>query len=713
MPLRFALAIGALVLGLLGCEPSDQGSLVYPQAHTVDRVDDYHGTPVADPYRWLEDVDAPATRTWIANENAFTRAWLEALPQRAAIRRRLESLWSFERYGLPRVEGGRTFYTRNDGRQNHSVLHVADAADAEPRVLLNPNELSADGTVALRGWSPSPDGRWLAYALSTAGSDWQEWRVRDVETGRDRDDVLRWVKFSGAAWTHDSAGFFYARFDPPPPGEEREAAHAAQRLHYHRLGSPQESDPLVYESGAHGRSTLGASVTDDGRWLVISVRRGGERTNALFCRDLSEPDAGIVPLADGFDGNYDVVGNDGSLFWVRTDRDAPKYRVVAVDLADPAPERWRDVLPESEHVLRAVRLVGERFVTLRLVDAHTRVDVYGLDGRHQRQVELPGLGTASGFGGHRTDAATYYGFAGFTRPRTIYRYDLESGKSELWRAPQLDADLDAFETRQVFYPSADGTRVPMFLVARRGLEPDGRAPVYLYGYGGFNSTLTPSFSVPNLLWLELGGVLALANLRGGGEYGEAWHRAAMKTRKQTTFDDFIAAAEWLIASGYTSPERLAIGGRSNGGLLVGAVLTQRPDLFGAALPGVGVLDMLRFHRFTIGWAWVGEYGSADDPNQFRALHAYSPLHNVRAGTRYPPTLIYTSDHDDRVVPGHSFKFAAALQAAQAGPAPVLIRIDVRAGHGGGKPVSKRIEEWTDLWGFTAAIFDLDASGLAP
>jgi prolyl oligopeptidase len=675
------------------------------EARRDDVVDDYHGTKVPDPYRWLEDPDSAETRAWIAAQNAVTFRFLESIPERSAIKERLTRLWNYERYTLPWKDGDRYFIFRNDGLQNQNVLYTMPSLDAEPRVLLDPNLLSPDGTVALSSVSVSEDGRRLAYSLSQAGSDWQTWHVRDVETGEDLPDTLTWSKFSGAAWTHDHAGFFYCRF--PAPENEATETNYFQTLHYHRLGESQDDDALIYERRDEKEWSFGPAVTEDGRYLVIHVGRGTDPKNQVFYRDLQSGDGSVVELITGFDAAYDFIGSDGTLFWFRTDLDAARGRIILVDIARPEREHWRELVPEAEETLEGVGFVGDRLFAAYLKDAHSLVRVYSRDGAFEREVDLPGIGTVMGFHGRRMDTETFYVFTGFTTPGTIYRYDVTTGESTLFRRPRVDFDPDAYETKQVFYTSKDGARIPMFITHRKGLALDGRNPTYLYGYGGFNISLTPAFSPSNALWLELGGVYAVANLRGGGEYGEEWHLAGTKLQKQNVFDDFIAAAEWLIANGYTSTPKLAIGGRSNGGLLVGAAMTQRPDLFGAALPGVGVMDMLRFHTFTIGWAWTSDYGSSEDPDEFKALYAYSPLHNIRPGTAYPATLIVTADHDDRVVPAHSFKFAATLQAAQAGDAPILIRIETDAGHGGLTPITKMIEEQTDEWAFLVRVLAME------
>jgi prolyl oligopeptidase len=682
----------------------------YPEAPRSDTVDDYHGNKIADPYRPLEDPDSRETRAWIAAENQVTAAFLESIPAREKIKKRLTELWNYEKFAVPNQEGGRIFYTRNSGLQNQGVLYVLPALDAEPRVLLDPNTLTADGTVALSGTSTSHDGAKLAYGLASAGSDWQEWRVRDVETGSDRDDLLKWIKFSGASWTRDGKGFYYSRFPEPRPGEDLKGVNYYQKLFFHSLGTPQSDDLLVYERPDQKEWEFHGLVTDDGKYLIVTVAKGTDDKYRILYQSLETPKAPIVELIDNFDQEYSFLDNDGPVFWFKTDRDAPRGRVIAIDTRNPKPESWKEIIPQAEETLISVSVVGGRFIASFLKDAHTQVKVFELDGTFVREVDLPGLGTASGFGGKRSDRETFYSFASFNTPPTIYRYEVASGRSTVFRKPRLAFDPADYETTQVFYKSKDGTRVPMFLSHKKGIKLDGSNPTLLYGYGGFNIPLTPTFSASNLVWMEMGGVYAQANLRGGGEYGEAWHKAGTKLTKQNVFDDFIAAAEWLIEHKVTSTPRLAIAGGSNGGLLVGACITQRPELYGAALPAVGVMDMLRFHKFTIGWAWVDDFGSSDDPAEFKAIRAYSPLHNIKPGTCYPPTLITTADHDDRVVPAHSFKFAAALQAAQSCDQPILIRIETKAGHGAGKPTTKIIEEAADRWAFLVKVLGVSWPG---
>lgn len=713
-PLTRGAALAAAAVFFLGAlafvEADDIGkAFVYPEAPRSDVVDDYHGTQVADPYRPLEDPDSDPTRAWIEAENKITDAFLGAIPQRDAIRDRLTRLWDYEKFSPPGQKGGKLFFTHNTGLQNQSILFVLNSIDGDPRLLLDPNKLSADGTVALTGAVPSEDGKLLAYGVAAAGSDWNEWKVRDIQTGDDLDDHLKWIKFSSASWTPDGQGFFYGRFPEPQPGEDLKAANYHQKVYYHRVGEPQSKDVLVWEDPEHKEWRADATVSDDGEHLILTLGKGTDAKYRVLHRPLAEPDAEPTHLVGDFDAEYEFVDNDGPIFWFKTNKDAERGRVVAIDVRDPKPENWKELIPEAQETLQSVNVVGDRFLASYLKDAHTVVRVFDLTGEHVRDVELPGLGTAAGFGGKRSDTQTFYAFTSYTTPATIYRYDIESGESTVWRRPKLQFNPDDYETVQVFYKSKDGTKIPMFLTGKKGLEKSSDTPTLLYGYGGFNIPLTPSFSPSNLTWLEKGGLFAVANLRGGGEYGESWHQAGTKLNKQNVFDDFIAAAEWLIAEGYTSTPKLAISGRSNGGLLVGACMTQRPDLFGACLPGVGVMDMLRFHKFTIGWAWVDDYGSSDDPEQFKALHAYSPLHNIKPGTCYPPTLVTTADHDDRVVPAHSFKFAAALQAAQSCDNPTLIRIETKAGHGAGKPTDKIIEEAADQWAFLVKILGVETN----
>jgi len=683
--------------------PAGAQTLQYPAARKSDVVDDYHGTRVPDPYRWLEDPDSPESRAWIEAQNRLTAAYLAEIPARGTIRERLTKLWNYPKYGTPFRKGRRYFFFKNDGLQNQSVLYRQASLTADPETLLDPNLLSEDGTVAISTLAVSDDGRLLAYGTSASGSDWEEFRVRDVATARDLSDHLKWIKFSGASWTKDAAGFFYSRYQEPT-NKALTDVNRFQRVYYHRLGTDQSQDRLVYERPDQPDWGMNAEVTDDGRYAVLNVWLGTDRRNRVYYLDLQDPKrpkvtGDVVRLLDDFDASYGFVGNDGPVFYFLTDLDAPRKRMVAIDTRHPDRARWREVIPQGPDVLDGVQIVHDTFVANYMHDASSRLRLFALDGRFVKELELPTLGSIGGISGERKDDEMFYAFTSFLYPTTIFRYDFKTGGTSVFKAPTIDFDPSGYETQQVFYASKDGTRVPMFITHKKGLRLDGSNPTYLYGYGGFNISLTPSFSVAMLVWLEMGGVYAVPNLRGGGEYGEEWHQGGMHEKKQNVFDDFIAAAEYLIAQGYTSTPKLAIAGGSNGGLLVGAAITQRPELFGATLPAVGVMDMLRFHKFTIGWAWVTDYGSADSAAQFPYLYKYSPLHNIRAGTRYPATLVTTADHDDRVVPGHSFKFTAALQAAQAGPQPVLIEIETKAGHGAGKPTSKLIEEQADRFAF--------------
>ncbi len=758
--LTSSLAASAVLVALVaGASFAQSEGWKYPPAKTVDQVDDYHGVKVADPYRWLEDPDSAESRQWIDAQNTLTEGYIRGVPERQAIIDRITKLWNFEKYGTPSKQGGRYFWSYNSGLQNQSVIYTADSLGGEGRVLLDPNTLKADGTMALAGMAVSDDGRYAAYGIAEAGSDWNTWKVRDIATGKDTDDVINWVKFSGASFTKDGKGFFYSRFDAPAAGENKlTGSNFHQKVFYHVIGTPQDKDVLVYERADEKDWGFGAGVTEDGRFVVMSVSKGTDPKNRVFYRDLAamplsataaasdaaitdverrikaaveggkaddaalgalraerakliaaagNASRGFVELLNDFDASYDFVTNIGSVFYFRTDLKAPMGRMIAIDTASPERSNWREVIPQSDATIQGVSFVGQHFFVSYLRDARSEVKVFDAKGAFVRDVALPGIGTAGGFGGKSTDTETFYSFSGFTTPARTYRHNVATGESTLFKEAKVAFNPDAYETTQVFYTSKDGTRVPMFIASKKGLTRDGSSPTLLYGYGGFNIPLTPAFSVSNLVWMEMGGVYAVANIRGGGEYGEAWHQAGTKLRKQNVFDDFIAAGEYLVKEKYTSPKKLAIRGGSNGGLLVGACIAQRPDLFGAALPEVGVLDMLRFHKFTIGHAWTSDYGSAENADEFKALFAYSPLHNLKKGTCYPPTMVMTADHDDRVVPAHSFKFAAALQAAQAAdcPSPALIRIESRAGHGAGKPTAKVIEEAGDRWSFLIRALD--------
>jgi len=700
-----ALPIVALTALLVSAEDK---KLNYPATKKVEVVEDYHGTKVTDPYRWLEDDvrKSKDVAEWVEAENKVTNAFLESIPQREAIRKRITALWDYEKISAPSKHGGKYFFSKNNGLQNQSVLFTQDALDGETRMLLDPNTWSKDGTVALAGAAFSDDAKHLAFGKAEAGSDWNTWYVLDVATGKQLSDELKWVKFSGASWTLDGKGFFYSRFPEPQKDAAFQALNENQALYFHKLGAPQSEDELIYKLPDHPKWTIGGTVSEDGKYLVVSVGDGTtSRKVRVVYKELGDPAAKPVELVPNHDNKFNFLGNDGGVFYFQTDFNAPKYQVIAVDTKSPEKKDWKTIIAEAKETLDSVDLVGDQFICSYLQDARTVVKVFDMKGAPIREVQLPGIGTASGFGGKRTDTETFYTFLSFTTPPTAYRYDIATGKSTLLRQPKVKFDPAQYEVTQKFYASKDGTKVPMFIAHKKGLKLDGTNPTLLYGYGGFNISLTPAFSISRMQWMEMGGVLAVPNLRGGGEYGDAWHRAGTKNQKQNVFDDFIAAAEFLISEKYTSKKKIAIQGGSNGGLLVGACLTQRPDLFGACLPAVGVMDMLRFQKFTAGRFWTDDYGSSDNSEDFLALHKYSPYHNLKPGTAYPPTLVTTADTDDRVVPGHSFKFAARIQECQTGLAPVLIRIETKAGHGAGKPTSKMIEEVADQWAFLVKTLD--------
>ncbi|MEI6666522.1 MAG: prolyl oligopeptidase family serine peptidase [Acidobacteriota bacterium] len=679
---------------------AQSGPAKYPDAKKAAQADNFFGTTIADPYRWLEDADAPETRAWIEAENKVTFGYLDQIPERARVKERLTKLWNYERYGAPSREGEWYIFSKNDGLQNQSVIYKTKSLDAAPEVLLDPNTLSADGTVALGAESFSDDGRYMAYSIAAAGSDWQEWKIREVATGKDLPDTLKWSKFSGAAWLKDGSGFFYSRYDAPTDGRSLQAVNKNQKLMFHAVQTPQTADRLVYERPDKPDWSFAADVSDDGRFLLVYQTEGTDNRNRVFVRDLKNPLSQIEPFLNDFDASYSIVGNDGDMFYVLTNNDAPRYRLVFINRKKLAAGAMT-VIPEARgrDVLESVTIINEQFVTVWMTDAKSAIRVYDLDGTSPKEITLPGIGSVPELHGRRKHAEAFYAFTSFIYPTTIYRYDFGRQTSSVFKKPSVDFDASRYETVQVFYTAKDSTKIPMFITHAKRMAKNGRNPTQLYGYGGFNIAITPSFSPAIAAWLEMGGVYAVANIRGGGEYGQAWYDAGRLKNKQTVFDDFIAAAEYLIQDKYTSAPSLAISGGSNGGLLVGACLTQRPDLFGAALPAVGVMDMLRYHKFTIGWAWKSDYGDPETKEGFEINVKYSPLHTIKAGTKYPATLVTTADHDDRVVPAHSFKFAATLQAAQAGPAPVLIRIETKAGHGAGKPTTKQIEEKADVFGF--------------
>jgi len=685
--------------------------ITYPHSRTGDQVDDYHGTVVKDPYRWLEDRHLEETVRWIEDQNNLSRQFLEEIPGRGKIHKHLTQLWDFPKQWAPVKRGGRYFQLRNTGLLNQDVLYVMDSPKEEGRVLIDPNTLSEDGTIAMARWSVSPDGHWLAYATSESGSDWMTWRVRNVETGDDLPEVIEWSKFSMAEWRQDSSGFYYSRYDQPKTGADYTEQNYYQKVYFHHLGELQSNDVLVYERPDQKEWGFSTEVSQDDRYLIFTIWQGTDVRYRVFYQDL-ESDGQVTELVSELEASYDFIGNEGSVFYLHTNLDAPRGRLIAVDLTQPGKEYWRTIIPESTDTIEAVKLIHGEFVILSSYNAHHRLKRFDRDGKPLGEIKLPALGSIPtqgyflNFTGAQKDDEFFYSFHSFLYPPSSYRYDFRKGESELIFAPPLDLDPSEYTTEQVFVTSKDGTKIPMFLTYKTGMELDGNNPTLLYGYGGFNISLVPRFDASHLTFIEMGGVLAWANLRGGGEYGEEWHQAGMLDKKQNVFDDFIACAEFLIENKVTSTSKLAITGRSNGGLLVGACLVQRPDLFGATVPVVGVMDMLRFHEFTIGWGWTSDYGSSRDPDQFKILYRYSPLHNIQPGTAYPATLVITSDHDDRVVPAHSFKFAATLQAAQAGDSPILIRIQTKAGHGAGKSTAMIIEEGTDILAFLVRTLDL-------
>jgi prolyl oligopeptidase len=676
-------------------EPS---AMAYPTAPRGTVVDDYHGTAVPDPFRPLEDPDSAETRAWVDAEIALTRTYLDGIPARGAIENRLRAIWNYERFSSPTKVNGRYFWSRNDGLQAQAVVYTADKLDGESKVLLDPNSLSSDGTISLGGMSVNRAGTKMAWATSDGGSDWRTWRIRDIATGTDLPESIAWSKFSGASWSADDAGFYYSRYDEPK--NPLEQVNDNQQVWFHQLGTPQSADLKVFADPDHPQRGFSVMVSEDGKHELLYVWEGTENKNRIWHRHTTKNrQAPFKPVLDQFDAYYNFVGNEGDVLWFVTDKDAPRGRLIAVDLKKPDPAHWSVLIPERAETLEGVSAVGGRLVANYLRDAHSVVTIHDTKGKLIQELNLPGIGTAGGFSGEWDDTESFYSYSSYATPPRLYRLDLTSLASTLWKEAKVDFNPDAFEVNQVFYPSKDGTKVPMFIAHKKGLVLNGENPVILYGYGGFNISLTPGFSPSRVAWMEMGGVYAVANLRGGGEYGKDWHDGGRLLNKQNVFDDFIAAAEYLHANGYSKPAKTAIQGGSNGGLLVGAAMTQRPDLFGAALPAVGVMDMLRYHLFTIGWAWASDYGRSDDPQYFPLLHRYSPLHALKDGVRYPSTLVVTADHDDRVVPAHSYKFAARLQEAHKGENPVLIRIETRAGHGAGKSTDQLIEENADILAF--------------
>jgi len=676
---------------------AQSGGLNYPKPRKADVSDNYFGTNVADPYRWMENDTTAEVNEWVKAENKVTQDYLAQIPYRKAIHDRLTDIWNYTRYSVPIHKGNHFFYSKNNGLQNQSVMYKQDKAEGEGEVFFDPNKLSTDGTVSLGGTYFNKDGTRMGYTISRSGSDWEEIYVLDVNTGKRTSDSIRWAKFTDVAWQGD--GFYYSRFDEPAKGTNGLVAeNINQKIYFHKLGDPQSKDVLIYSDPSRPKVGLGASTTEDEQYLLIYATEGASSGNELFYRKASDFNGSFTKLNAGFEFNFSVIDNIDGKFLVLTDKGAPKYKLVLIDLANPSEANWKTIIPEKKEVLQGVSVAGGKLFAHYMKDAAALVNQYDMNGNPEHEVALPGYGSVGGFDGKKTDKEIYYSYTSFTYPSTIFKYDIASGKSEVFRKPELKFNPDDYESKQVFFPSKDGTKIPLFIVYKKGIKMDGNNPTMLYAYGGFNISLFPDFSVSRMILLEKGGIYALAILRGGGEYGEEWHKAGMLAKKQNVFDDFLGAEQYLIDNKYTSSAKLAISGRSNGGLLIGACMTQRPDLCKVAFPGVGVLDMLRYHKFTIGYAWASEYGSSDNADQFKYLYAYSPLHNLKE-INYPATMVTTADHDDRVVPAHSFKFASTLQEKGKGDNPYLIRIDTKAGHGGGKPTAKQIDEWTDIWSF--------------
>jgi prolyl oligopeptidase len=705
------IAVLALLVGTTFLQ--SQSSITYPESKKGTVVDDYHGTRVPDPYRWMEDLDSADVAAWVKAQNAVTFRYLEQLPMREHFRKRITELWDYPKTSLPQREGGRLFYTKNSGLQRQAPVYVRASLTAPPRLLIDPNVLSPDGSLSLSQWEPSPDGRLFAYTLSEGGADWRTIKVRQIEQDRDLADDVKWMRFSALSWTKDNKGFFYSRYPEPPAGRVLEAALTGQTIYYHRVGTPQSQDVLVYERKDLPTWFLGGVVTEDGRYLLISMARGSGNENRLYYADLGEPmkpnvAAPVRPVIETDDAEFTPIGNDGSVVYVRSDHQAPNRKVLAIDLTNPKPEAWKVIVPERKEVMEDVTIAGDRVIAQYLVDVQSRVMVFGKDGSSQGEIALPAVGTVTGLSAREDEDELFYSFSSPLYPTTVFAYDFRGKRSTPFEPAKAPVDVAQYQTIQHFATSKDGTRVPFFLTARKDLPRNGSNPTMIYAYGGFSISTVPTYRPDVPAWLEQGGVWVTANMRGGAEYGESWHRAGMLEKKQNVFDDFIAVAEYLVREKYTSPSKLAIMGGSNGGLLVGAAMEQRPELYAVALPAVGVMDMLRYDRFTGGRAWVTEYGSSSDPAQFAFLYKYSPLHNLKPGTCYPATLVTTADHDDRVVPSHSFKFTAALQEAQGCGKPVLIRVETQGSHGY-RPTDKRIAELADQWSFTAANVGLAAT----
>ena len=716
------LASLAVVTALTACSGGDSAApeakvdnkadaaiaLSYPQTKRQDVVDNYHGTDVADPYRWLEDDvrENPEVAQWVKDQNAVTNQYLHSMPERKQIEKRMTQLWDYAKVGMPTKKGDRYFLRMNTGLQNQSPVYMTNSLDSEPTLVMDPNTWSEDGTVALADINYSPSGKYIAYGIQESGSDWRTGKIMEVDTGNVLDDEILGTKYGfGAVWLEDESGFYYNRFPIPEKGADFQSLNHYSKVYFHKLGTPQSEDKVIFENKNQPEWSFYPTLTDDGKYLLISTGKGTDDNNRLDYFDLSKPGSEPISLIDNFDSAWSLVHSDGSKLYFATTNQAPLRRVVMIDLdsfneESPAEENWVEIIPEQELSLDGISVVGGKFIAQYLKDALTEVRLFALNGKAQGNVAMPGIGSAGGFGGKAEDTETFYSFSSYVRPTTIYRYNVETGESTLWKQPKLAFNPDDYESRQVFYTSKDGTKVPMIISHRKGIELNGDNPTLIYGYGGFNISLKPRFSVANLTWMEMGGIYAVCNLRGGGEYGEKWHKAGTKLNKQNVFDDFIAGAEYLIKEGYTKPEHLASYGRSNGGLLIGATINQRPDLYAAALPTVGVMDMLRFNQFTAGRYWVDDYGSSANPDEFEVLYGYSPYHNT-GDKAYPAIMVNTADTDDRVVPGHSFKYIAAVQHDYKGDKPVLIRIESKAGHGSGKPTHKIIEEYADMWAFIA------------
>ncbi len=676
---------------------TEQAQIIYPVTHKVDTVNTYFKTKIADPYRWLEDDKSAETGEWVKAERAVTADYFSKIPFRDKIKERLTKIWNYERRGVPFKKGKNYFFYKNDGIQNQSVLYIQDGLSGTPKQLLDPNTLAADGTTSLGDLSISKNGKYIAYTVNRAGSDWSVINVLETETGKKLNDEIKWVKFSNAAWKDD--GFYYSAYDAPKAGSsEFSNKNEFHKVFFHKLGNTQEKDELIYEDKANPLHSFTAATSEDEQLLFLYTNES-TTGSALAVKELGKKNAAFVTLVDNFENNYSVIENEGTNLYVLTDKGAPKYQLVKMDLTKKTPyESWKKIIPETKDLLESVSLYKDKFVADYLKDVTTRLFLFDRSGKQEKEIKLPGLCKVNGFTSYKDDQFAFFSYNTFIAPPIIYKYDLLSDKLEPWFSPTIDFKSDDYETKQVFYPSKDGTKIPLFITCKKGLKLDGSNPCYLFGYGGFNSIYTPAFRPDCALFLENGGIYAIPGLRGGGDYGEDWHKAGIKCNKQNVFDDFIAAGEYLINEKYTSHDKLAINGRSNGGLLIGAVMTQRPDLAKVALPNVGVLDMLRYHKFTIGWAWASDFGTSENEEEFNCIIKYSPLQNVKE-VEYPATLVMTGDHDDRVVPAHSFKFAATLQEKQKGNNPVLIRIDSNAGHGGGKPTSKQIDEFSDMWSF--------------